>query len=78
MLWNSGYFINKGNQLSATDDNEEVYDGNGIKIGYFKDGIIRDNNGNKLACCDYGPKTNPSDFDCIRKFLRMFGFNYWL
>jgi hypothetical protein len=78
MVWNKGYFDKKGNQLSANDDNQEVYNGYGIKIGYFKDGIVRDNNGNKLTLCNYEQKINPSDYDCIRNFLRMCGFNYWL
>jgi|GEM_PF-3209865 len=77
MTWNDGYFKKNGNQISVNDDNEEVFDANGVKIGYFKDGIIRDNTGNKLANCDYETKVNSSNFDVIHNFLRMFGINYW-
>ena len=72
MAWNEGYFIKKGNQISANDVNQEVYDSNANKIGYFSDGLIRGNNGNKLASCIDNFNIQPSVKNAVEIFLDMF------
>jgi len=72
MAWNEGYFIKKGNQISANDVDQEVYDANGNKVGFFSNGLIRGNNGNKLASCNDDLKIQPPVKSGIEFFLDMF------
>lgn len=72
MSWNDGYFDKKGKQLSANDDAQEVYDGTGKRIGYFSNGVIRSNNGDKLANCIDDTNPNLSIKSSVQNIIEMF------
>lgn len=72
MSWNNGYFNKYGNQLKVDDINQEVYDGDGKKIGFYSNGTIRSNNGNILASNTDIEKPIKDTLDTGLIFLDMF------